>query len=208
MAKKKHFLVLCSCRNSFNWPNSERNWKKLHCSLLWTRKTFIDIDNLLPVFAIIICEVLKLLLDCFTPHQWPIVGVYPSCVHYKKWGLFVFWCHVCRQALIAFFLAAHFVSELVTNGYYSECWDPFGVLSGRRVWKFVSVDPWPRPAESQCVSFYGNGEIVTTSQQRPAACRLLNRAHLQKTEGPREMGSDPSSHRLSHIRSYIDIELA
>lgn len=85
----------------------------------------------------------------------------------------------------------------------------WGFLSGLRVvWKLVSLDPWPRPSESQCVSFYGNGEIVTTSQQRPAACRLLNRAHLQKTEGPSEMGSDPSSDWLSHIWSYIDTELA
>ena len=105
-------------------------------------------------------------------------------------------------------LAAHFVSELATNGYYSERWGPFGVFVREAVWESVSVKAWPRPAESQCVSFYGNEEIVTTSQQRPAACRLLNGAHLQRSGEPREMGSDPSSHRPSHIRSYVDAELA
>lgn len=95
-----------------------------------------------------------------------------------------------------------------TNGHYLDFYDQFRVLSGLwTVWKLVSLDPWPRPAESLCVSFYGNGEIVTTSQWCPAACPLLNRTHLQKAEGPSEMGSDPSSNWLSHIWSYIDIEL-
>lgn len=68
-------------------------------------------------------------------------------------------------------LAAHIMTEPDTIGYYLVQWDPFGVLSGRgEVWKLVSVDPWLGPTQSQWVSFYGNGAIVTTSRQRPAAC--------------------------------------
>lgn len=151
-------------------------------------------DNLLLAFPIITSKLLQFLLDCFNPHQ-----VFFSHLVFiikkspKKGGLFIFWCHSIQMGIIQ-------SAEI-----------HLGFLSGLRVvWKLVSVDPWPRPAESQCVSFYGNGEIVTTSQQRPAACRLLNRAHLQKTEGPCEMGSDPSSPTLTYMviyRHWISLNL-
>lgn len=101
------------------------------------------------------------LLEKCSPTAALIIFVTSSCSPLNSKKHFVHWI----------LQAAHIMTEPDTIGYYLVQWDPFGVLSGRaEEWKLVSVDPWPGPAQSQRVSFYGNGAIVTTSRQRPAAC--------------------------------------
>lgn len=154
----------------------------------------------------------KLFFDCFPPHQWLSMGFFFLVFIIKsvqKGGLFILLVPCVQSGChSAFGWQLILLVNWVQMGIIQSAGIHLGFCQDVVVWEFVSADPWPRPAESQCVSFYGNGEKVTTSQQRPAACRLLYRAHLQKTGGPCEMGSDPSSHGLSQIWSYIDIELA
>lgn len=155
--------IFWRCLNTFHNKTHILNRQQ---STLLLDKVNMSLDTDIPLLAslsLYVVPLLWFLLDCFTPYQCP--SVFPVIIVFtikvsQKGGLFIFWCH-------SILLAAHSVIELGTNGYYSERWDPFGGLSGLRVvWKLVSVDPWPSPAESQCASFYGNSNYLPAASRR------------------------------------------
>ena len=89
--------------------------------------------------------------------------------------------HLCRQAVIAMLAALVMFDKLGTNGYYSELRVPFGFCQDKG---WCQWTPGPGQLKASVLVSMVVGGAAAPPEQRPAACRLLNRAHLQKTGDP------------------------